>query len=602
MKKTHREILVPPTRENSSGRLKICIVTRDIAGPVRNSRLGEAYRELALVLSRAGHDVSVLYATSAHCEDRSPRDWIKIYACEGIKLVPLPEGDIRFDAPPSVAISYRCYNWLKARSFDVVHFHVWQGVGYYSLLAHRQRLALQDALLCVELHDFWFWHKLRNAELVDDIDDLCIDFMEQQSVLLADYLLTPSERLVRCMEEKGIAIPESVFLIHDILPVPDQLNIPQQKGPEPTAVRVAPDEAKQAWANWHNYLSELVSPRRHRPKEVPFGTPLVSVCLTHYNRPELLRQAIGSLKDQDYSNFEVILVDDGSTLPEALAYLDEIGPEFAEKGWKIVRQENKYLGAARNNAARHAKGEYLLFMDDDDYAKPNEISLLTRAAEHSGADILTGAMDIFYGESVPTGETEFRRWLPLGGALALGAVTNWFGGANALWRRETFMELGGYTEDYGVGHEDWELFAKAVFHGAKLLAVPEDLYWYRVGKTGMASTTLPGLNMLRNLRPYLEVVPDRLRNTLYFAYGLRIKYDSMKREHEALELKHEELKREHEALRQKAKKLEERLNWMSATCSWRLTKPLRCIDGLLRESGFLMPRKKSTREGSARES
>src|SRR5581483_10923551 len=95
-----------------------------------------------------------------------------------------------------------------------------------------------------------------------------------------------------------------------------------------------------------------------------------------------------SLKAQDYSNFEVIVVDDGSTLPAAVAYLEELEPEFATRGWRILRQENRYPGAARNNAARHARGEYLLFMDDDNFAKPHEISRFVQVARRTGADLL----------------------------------------------------------------------------------------------------------------------------------------------------------------------------------------------------------------------
>src|SRR5262249_20467512 len=87
------------------------------------------------------------------------------------------------------------------------------------------------------------------------------------------------------------------------------------------------------------------SPPGRRAPAVPGGAParppLVSVCLAHFNRPGPLRQALRSLEAQDYPHFEVVLVDDGSNDPEALALLDELGPVFARRGWRVVRQENR---------------------------------------------------------------------------------------------------------------------------------------------------------------------------------------------------------------------------------------------------------------------
>jgi glycosyltransferase involved in cell wall biosynthesis len=82
----------------------------------------------------------------------------------------------------------------------------------------------------------------------------------------------------------------------------------------------------------------------------------------------LLQQALASIKTQTYQNIEVILVDDGSTKEESHRYLNLIENDFNARGWKIIRSSNNYLGAARNLAARHASGEYLMFMDDDNVA------------------------------------------------------------------------------------------------------------------------------------------------------------------------------------------------------------------------------------------
>ncbi|SPJ15766.1 hypothetical protein SBDP2_500009 [Syntrophobacter sp. SbD2] len=217
----------------------------------------------------------------------------------------------------------------------------------------------------------------------------------------------------------------------------------------------------------------------------------------------------------------MLLVDDGSDQPEALAFLDRLEPEFQSRGWRIIRQENSYLGAARNTGARHAHGEYLLFMDDDDYAEPHEISTFVRVAGYCGADILTCVAKLFSGNAAPSSYSQVpdNVLLPLGAAADVGAVKNCFGGANALVRRSTFEKLGGFTEDYGVGYEDHEFFARAVLKGARLEVVPEELFWYRRQQRSMIQTTHPAANVFRSARPYLEALSPDLRGIARLLQG-----------------------------------------------------------------------------------
>lgn len=253
---------------------------------------------------------------------------------------------------------------------------------------------------------------------------------------------------------------------------------------------------------------------RSTPLEVP--QPRVSVCIVHYDRPHLLGQALDAIRAQTYGNIEVVLVDDGSPGPEAAVCLKELEPEFAKRNWQIIRQENSYLGAARNAAARAATGEYLVFLDDDDLAFPRLVETFVTAAIHSKADILTCVNCYFTGDRPP--EEPQRIWIPLGGAAGAGAYRNVFGGADAMWRREAYWAVGGHTTDYGVGHEDWELFARAVLSGLKLELVPEPLYWYRINPSGMLQSGDRLANLARNARAYRRGAPAGLGAA--FAYAL----------------------------------------------------------------------------------
>jgi GT2 family glycosyltransferase len=250
--------------------------------------------------------------------------------------------------------------------------------------------------------------------------------------------------------------------------------------------------------------------------------PSISVCLVHRDRPAFLAQALESIAAQTEAPLEVVLVDDGSETAEAHAALAALAPAFEARGWRLVRQENRYLGAARNAAARLARGEYLLFMDDDNLALPDEVATFARAAARSGADILTCFMDLFGGrEPLPPGAPPRARALFLGGAAAVGLFRNAFGDANALVRREAFLALGGFTEDRDAGYEDWEFFARAVLAGLRLEVVPEPLFRYRVSDASMSRATREAVNTARRIRPYLDAVPPALRPALRLLAGAR---------------------------------------------------------------------------------
>jgi len=477
---------------------RVCIVTSDLVGPARNSGVEAWNSDLARTLAGAGHRITLLYVLNDYCERGTIADRIARYAGLGIELVPLePAPTPALDAPRLAKLSYATFEWLRARQgkFDVIHFHEWKGHGFYSLQAKRQGLAFAGNVLVVGAHGPTLWLRTGNFEYVGKREDLEADFMERESVALADVLVSPDPSVLDWMRGRGWRLPHRIEVTPDFL-------LDNARGGTASA---AQDRPRISTA----------------PTAVAEHRPLVSICVIHRNRPAFLEQALRSVEEQTYDNFEVILVDDGSTDSEALAALDRLEQRFLARGWRVLRQPNRFMGAARNEAARHARGEYLLFMDDDNIAKPQELAAFVSAASASGADILTSFMDVFSGDSYgPEGGVPDCRWLPLGAAVASGLFDNRFGDANCFIRRSVFFELGCFTEDYGVVHEDVELFAKAVLGGYRLEVVPEALFWYRIHPGSFLRNSLDYRNRMRGIRPYLDAVPESLRDTLAYALGL----------------------------------------------------------------------------------
>ncbi len=262
------------------------------------------------------------------------------------------------------------------------------------------------------------------------------------------------------------------------------------------------------------------------PLERPHRGPLVSVCVTHHERPDKLRTALRSIEAQSYRDLEVIVVDDGSREPATVAELARIETEFAAKGWRLLRQENAYLGAARNTAAHHARGEYVLFMDDDNAAKPDLVATMVAVAQRDRADVVTSFYDGFeVDDDLTAAGPAAIRFTPIGPDPTLGLFTNCFGDANALWRRTAFEELGGFGEDYGITHEDWELFCRAQLGGRRIVCVPQSLFWYRIDAAGMFRGSRRQLheasNHARHLRPFLHTLPAAHARLAQLSHGNR---------------------------------------------------------------------------------
>ncbi|MBQ8209673.1 MAG: glycosyltransferase [Clostridia bacterium] len=115
-------------------------------------------------------------------------------------------------------------------------------------------------------------------------------------------------------------------------------------------------------------------------------TPLISIIIPIYNTAKYLSKCIDSLLDQSYKNTEIILVNDGST--------DESGKicdEYAalHKNIKVIHKANAGVSQARNTGIENATGDYLCFVDGDDYVTSNYIGDMFDVAKKEAVDIVT---------------------------------------------------------------------------------------------------------------------------------------------------------------------------------------------------------------------
>lgn len=204
---------------------------------------------------------------------------------------------------------------------------------------------------------------------------------------------------------------------------------------------------------------------------------LISVIIPVYNVEEYLCRCVDSVLDQTYRNTEILLVDDGSP-DNCPAICDEYARQDARV--RVLHQENKGLSGARNAGIDVAKGQWLAFVDSDDYLAPDFLERLLDACERTGSDLSVCRWEYVRGEKIPehgTGETRVYTGREMLANLYLPDGAYFVVAWNKLYRRELFEEirypLGKIHEDEATTYRIYDKVRQAAY-------VDRSLYGYFV--------------------------------------------------------------------------------------------------------------------------
>ena len=203
--------------------------------------------------------------------------------------------------------------------------------------------------------------------------------------------------------------------------------------------------------------------------------PRVSVVIPTYNRQNLVVEAVESVLAQTFKDFEIIVVDDGSTddtSSRMQPYLDRLTYNL---------QKNKGVAAARNTGIGLAQGEFVCFLDSDDLWEPFKLETQVRFADtHPEYALISTEIQGFDVDRKAVGQYKSAMYeIRNGFVLEQLLIGNWIQTSTVMLRRKCLDEVGGFDEDIGQYGEDWLLWMR-VASRFPMYFLPEPLVSYRV--------------------------------------------------------------------------------------------------------------------------
>lgn len=226
---------------------------------------------------------------------------------------------------------------------------------------------------------------------------------------------------------------------------------------------------------------------------------LVSIIMAAYNSEETIEQAINSVLDQTYSNFELLVIDDCSTDKTA-----KLVQNIAESDCRIrllKNEKNRGVSLSRKRGLEEAQGDWIAILDSDDTWKPEKLEKQIRLQIEKKADLLFTGSTFVDSEGKPIewflhapAEITYRQLLK----------QNVLSNSSALVRKEL------YETHYVVGdkmHEDFAIWLSILREGRKAYGVDEPLLVYRIAKSSKSGNKLKAAKMNWNTYRYIGLNP-----------------------------------------------------------------------------------------------
>ncbi len=227
---------------------------------------------------------------------------------------------------------------------------------------------------------------------------------------------------------------------------------------------------------------------------------MISVIVPIYNIEKYLPKCLNSLATQTYPDVEFILIDDGSTDNSGV-----IADRYEAPRFRIFHTDNHGLSAARNFGIEQARGEWLMFVDSDDWVDPGFCKIPYQAAVHDDADLV-----IFHSCKVKNGkftagkQSTTTEIVDLEKAVKCGGDAVW----NKLYKRKLFA---GIRFPEGCVFEEIATTHKILMRAKRIVMIPDTLYYYVYRKDSISNCF-----SVKNKRDAFVAVLERAKDLEFF--------------------------------------------------------------------------------------
>ena len=246
--------------------------------------------------------------------------------------------------------------------------------------------------------------------------------------------------------------------------------------------------------------------------------PLVSVIVPSYNYLRYIDRCLESVLTQDYPNIEIIVVDDGST-DGSLEYLKGLSATI-----KVLQQENQGVSVARNRGLLESKGEFVAFLDADDFWDISKISKQLNIVLSTSVDLVYSGVNLvapdgieiigvinpqYYGDCAP-----YFRQFPTRAIITLGT-------SNALFRKTILSQSGILDARLSIS-ADWDFFRRYCDYG-RVAILNEQLTFYRQHPENMSTYSKSFIS--DTIRSVRKMLTDDLHKSSHWA-RLKVRFST----------------------------------------------------------------------------
>ncbi|MHA6603145.1 glycosyltransferase family 2 protein [Aerococcus urinae] len=237
--------------------------------------------------------------------------------------------------------------------------------------------------------------------------------------------------------------------------------------------------------------------------------PKISIIIPIYNVENYLIECLESVKKQTFTDFEVIMVNDGSTDASAV-----IADNYCQrdKRFKLFHQFNQGVSSARNFGISQAKGDYIFFLDSDDKIAESSLDVLYRISQAKDADIVMSSHRKFdnHGNLIykSSGDIEILIYSPVEAVERIESAKLWDPFVT-VWAKLIKKEIiAKYLFPVGKYYEDLAVTYKWYLEANKICYINIDFYHYRLHESSIMSTE--NSNLPRRLGDYISHYQEKI--------------------------------------------------------------------------------------------